>query len=129
MKFTRRRGRNTVAEVDWHFSLASVLETLGGRPDDPTFHYPLQRGSMKIGLYAPRGRDPQQPHPKDELYIIVSGTGEFVKDGERRTVKPQDVLFVEAGTTHRFENFSENFSTWVIFWGPDGGKARYSFLP
>ena len=34
-----------------------------------------------------------------------------------------DVLFVEAGQPHRFENMSPDFSTWVIFWGPEGGEA------
>jgi mannose-6-phosphate isomerase-like protein (cupin superfamily) len=111
-----------MSEADWHFSLTSVMDSINHRADGLRFHYPLQRGTMKVGIYAPRGNDPQQPHVKDELYIIVSGTGEFVKNGERRAFKPQDVLFVEAGAAHRFENFSADFSTWVIFWGPDGGE-------
>jgi uncharacterized protein YjlB len=32
------------------------------------------------------------------------------------------VLFVPAGTTHRFEDFSADFATWVVFWGPQGGE-------
>lgn len=111
-----------MAESDWHFSLASVASTLASRPNGPNFDYPLHHGTMKVGLYAPRGSDPQQPHTKDELYIIVSGSGEFVKGEERRTFKPQDVLFVEAGAVHRFENFTGDFSTWVTFWGPEGGE-------
>ena len=109
-------------ETDWQFSLESMKATLAANPAGPAFHYPLLHGTMKVGLYAPRGSDPQQPHTKDELYIIVSGTGEFVKGNERRAFKPQDVLFVEASAVHRFENFSDDFSTWVIFWGPEGGE-------
>jgi mannose-6-phosphate isomerase-like protein (cupin superfamily) len=78
---------------------------------------------MKVGLYAPRGVDDQEPHRQDELYIIVSGTGVFSNKGERRPFKAQDVIFVEAEVEHRFESFSDDFATWVIFWGPQGGES------
>jgi len=32
-----------------------------------------------------------------------------------------DFLFVSAGVEHRFEEFSKDFKTWVIFFGPKGG--------
>ena len=32
------------------------------------------------------------------------------------------LLFVKAGHEHRFENFTDDFATWVIFYGPDGGE-------
>jgi hypothetical protein len=31
-------------------------------------------------------------------------------------------LFVAAGQTHRFEDFSDDFAVWVFFYGPDGGE-------
>jgi len=106
---------------EWLFSMAEVAAKL---PDAAMrFHYALRRGTMKLGLYAPRGQDIQGPHKQDELYVIVSGTGGFVKDGERRAFAPHDVLFVEAGAEHRFEDFSADFAAWVIFWGPDGGEG------
>jgi glucosamine 6-phosphate synthetase-like amidotransferase/phosphosugar isomerase protein len=27
---------------------------------------------MKVEIYAPRGTDPQTPHTRDELYVVVS---------------------------------------------------------
>jgi mannose-6-phosphate isomerase-like protein (cupin superfamily) len=108
---------------DWNFSLSDIAAKL---PDDPAamrFHYALRRGTMRVGLYAPRGEDTQGPHRQDELYVIVSGSGEFAKNGDRRPFAPGDVLFVEAGAAHRFEAFTSDFAAWVIFWGPDGGEA------
>jgi hypothetical protein len=29
---------------------------------------------------------------------------------------------VPAGKAHRFENFTPDFATWVVFWGPQGGE-------
>lgn len=33
-----------------------------------------------------------------------------------------DFLFVPAGVGHRFENFTNDFFTWVIFYGAVGGE-------
>ena len=83
----------------------------------------FQHGSMSVEIYAPRGNDPQEAHKRDELYVILSGTGVFVKDGERQRIEPGEVLFGPAGVDHRFEEFSDDFATWVFFYGPDGGEG------
>jgi hypothetical protein len=33
------------------------------------------------------------------------------------------VLFVSAGVVHRFEDFSDDLETWVVFYGTKGGEA------
>jgi mannose-6-phosphate isomerase-like protein (cupin superfamily) len=78
---------------------------------------------MSVELYAPYGHDPQQPHAQDELYVVQHGTGIFRRGEEAVPFGPGDVLFVPARMPHRFETFSEDFATWVIFWGPPGGEA------
>ena len=82
----------------------------------------LKHGTMELEYYAPRGRDAQKPHDRDELYIVISGRGWFRNGEERHEFAPHDVLFVPAGVEHRFEEFSDDFATWVIFWGPKGGE-------
>ena len=87
----------------------------------------MDHGSMKLRYFAPRGRDDQTPHDQDELYFVVAGEGEFVIDQneaslERKSFGPGDVMFAPAGAVHRFENFSDDFATWVVFWGPKGGE-------
>ncbi len=82
----------------------------------------FERGTLSLELYAPQGRDEQTPHTQDELYVVVSGHGEFVNGAERHPFQAGDVLFVPAGVEHRFENFSADFQTWVIFYGPQGGE-------
>jgi mannose-6-phosphate isomerase-like protein (cupin superfamily) len=82
----------------------------------------MEHGSMTLRYYAPKGRDPQTPHEQDELYIVASGSGTFFMNGERVPFGPGDALFAPAGAEHRFEDFSDDFATWVIFYGPDGGE-------
>jgi mannose-6-phosphate isomerase-like protein (cupin superfamily) len=88
----------------------------------------MQHGSMSLRYYAPKGVDPQVPHDQDEIYIVVSGRGTVVSGLsedklERKSYGPGDAIFVAAGHVHRFVDFTDDFGTWVVFWGPKGGEA------
>jgi mannose-6-phosphate isomerase-like protein (cupin superfamily) len=99
--------RVTLAEAAAHLSAESPFKILFDRGDD-----------ISVELYAPTGVDRQRPHERDELYIIASGHGTFSRGKELVTFGPGDLLYVPAYVPHRFETFSEDFRTWVIFYGP-----------
>ena len=103
-----------------HVALSAAREALF--ESDHPFAVLMRHGTMSVELYAPVEFDAQSPHAQDELYVIVSGTGMFNRAGERRPFGPMDVIFVEAGVEHRFEGFSDDFQTLVVFWGPKGGE-------
>ncbi|MGB8771178.1 MAG: cupin domain-containing protein [Candidatus Korobacteraceae bacterium] len=84
----------------------------------------FRHGTLTVKLYAPRGADNQHPHTRDEVYVIASGTGRFEREGMEVTFGPGDVLFVAAGEQHRFVEFTDDFATWVFFYGPEGGEAN-----
>jgi mannose-6-phosphate isomerase-like protein (cupin superfamily) len=86
------------------------------------FAVAFRHGSMLVELFAPAGVDTQTPHAQDELSFIHSGSGTFVVDGERHAFAPGTCFFVPAGVEHRSEAFSPDFSTWAVFWGPQGGE-------
>ncbi|MDE2881667.1 MAG: cupin domain-containing protein [Acidobacteriota bacterium] len=100
------------------FSPADCLARL---PDDRYF-IALTRGTLEVGLYAPEGTDPQQPHEQDECYVVLDGEGRFRMGDETVSFRPGDFLFVPAGVAHRFFDFDESFKAWVIFYGPKGGE-------
>ena len=83
----------------------------------------FRHGTLEVELYAPRGHDPQTPHSRDEVYVVISGRGEFVVGRKRKRFEPGDFLFVAAGVPHKFEKFSDDLAVWVMFYGPDGGEA------
>src|SRR5665213_2862841 len=78
----------------------------------------MEHGTMSVEIYRPLKTDLQTPHLQDELYIVISGSGDFLNDGARTAFRQGHVLFVPAGIDHRFENFTDDFATWVIFYGP-----------
>ena len=90
----------------------------------PRFSEVFAHGSLSVEIYAPRGHDPQQPHTRDEVYVVVAGSGKFYCDGETRDFAPGELLFAAAGVEHRFLDFSDDFVTWVLFYGPEGGEAQ-----
>jgi len=103
---------------DWREALARLPT-----PDGKRFTMAFEHGSLALELYAPRGDDPQKPHTRDELYVVVAGHGTFVRDDERKPFETGDALFVPAGAVHRFEDFSDDLAVWVMFYGADGGEA------
>ena len=102
-------------------SVIKALQNLSVK-DDETFIKVLAHGSMSVEIYRPVNIDPQMPHLQDELYMIISGSGNFYMNGEINPFQQGDILFVPAGKDHRFVNFTNDFATWVIFYGPEGGE-------
>ena len=101
-------------------AVAALAETpAGGRP----YAELIARGTLRVGLYAPRGSDTQQPHDQDEVYVVMSGRGTFRNGPVSHPFQPGDVLFVPAGVRHVFEDFSDDLYVWVVFYGPPGGEA------
>ena len=103
----------------------SIASALGRLPLPATAKWPggvwdvemMRRGKMSVSAFAPRGVDHQSPHSQDELYFVVTGTAQLcIADGLPLTCAPGDVLFVPAGMPHHFEQISDEFVTWVVFY-------------
>lgn len=104
-----------------HADLKEALELLPGPAGSP-FATIFRHGTLTVELYAPRGRDAQTPHARDEVYVVASGSGTFFDGEKRRSFAPGSFLFVRAWREHRFEDFTDDFSAWVLFYGPEGGE-------
>ena len=104
-----------------HFTVADLARRLPG-PAGERFAVAFERGTLSLEYYAPRGHDPQKPHTRDEVYVVVAGEGHFRSGEGRVRFGPGDVLFVPAGVAHRFEEFTDDLAVWVIFYGPEGGE-------
>jgi mannose-6-phosphate isomerase-like protein (cupin superfamily) len=84
----------------------------------------IEYGTLTVEIYAPRGTDPQAPHTRDEVYVVMSGTGRFINGPDRHGFGPGDILFVPANVPHRFEEFSDDLALWAIFCSPQNENPR-----
>jgi len=91
-----------------------------GKEFEPLFKH----GTLEVEVYRPDKEDKQQPHSKDEIYVIIAGEGSFYCEGKSVSFRPGDFLFVPAHAEHRFNSFTEDLLTWVFFYGPEDGEKR-----
>ena len=106
----------------------ALTEAISKLAEDPSKHFIklFEHGTMYVEYYQPGTADLQTPHTQDELYMVASGNGEFIKADERFSFQTGDVLFVPAGVEHHFENYTNDFAVWVIFYGAKGGEDKGS---
>ncbi len=98
---------------------SQLLKESGG-----VFTEVFTHGTLVAEFYKPDKIDHQKPHDRDEIYVVVAGTGTFLNGGRQWPFKPGDFLFVPAGVEHRFIDFTPDFATWVFFYGPVGGEKE-----
>lgn len=101
-------------------TIRDALAALGDKGE--TYLKLFAQPALDIALYKPDRADPQTPHLRDEIYVIATGSGQFAQEGESRPFGPGDLLFVPKGAPHRFVDFTDDFSTWVIFLGEPPAK-------
>ncbi|MGH2437761.1 MAG: cupin domain-containing protein [bacterium] len=105
------------------FGPDDAVQRLPGPRDERSVEI-FTHGTLQLKMYAPRGRDLQTPHTRDELYFVVSGRGLFFDGANRRSFGTGDAVFAPAGCIHRFEEFSDDLAVWVVFYGPEGGEGN-----
>ena len=81
-------------------------------------------GDLEVRFAARPTNGAQVPHLKDEIYFVARGTARYRVGDDVTEVGPGDVLFCAAHVAHGFENNSEDFSVWVLFYGPEKRPDR-----
>ena len=109
-----------IMSKNFHLALKDTSEKL--KSSGKEFVEFFKHGTLVVELYKPDKKDKQSPHTRDEVYVVASGSGRFHVNGEYVNFSAGDFLFVPAGADHRFEDFTDDFSTWVLFYGPEGGE-------
>jgi mannose-6-phosphate isomerase-like protein (cupin superfamily) len=79
---------------------------------------------LELGVYVLVAPEPdrQQPHDRDEIYIVLSGRGTLEVERDAVELGEGDAAFVKAGDDHRFTGY-EGLSVLVIFAGEEPEAA------
>jgi mannose-6-phosphate isomerase-like protein (cupin superfamily) len=75
-------------------------------------------GELEIRFTPHPTNGPQKPHQSDEVHIIAAGNGFYRAEGKVTPVGPGDMCFAAAHAEHGFEDFTDDFAIWIIFYGP-----------
>lgn len=91
-------------------------------PDGASYAEQLRRPDLSVGTYSLSAGavDPQQPHAEDEVYVVMSGSGQFTSGEQTIDASPGSVFFVPAGEPHRFHDITEDLAV-IVFFGPAEG--------
>ena len=103
----------------------SLKQASSGENTTP-FSILFTHGSLVVEVYQPVTTDHQKPRDRDECYVIIEGHGNFKMGDKIISFGPGDCLFVPSGLPHRFIDFGDTMSTWVMFYGPEGGENANS---
>ena len=113
----------TISQDRRRVTVADALEAVSRITEGIPSAFCFEHGGLQVKMYKPNQQDLQKPHTRDEIYVIARGSGWFVNGPGRHPFQTGDMLFVPAGVEHRFENFTDDFCTWVMFYGPEGGES------
>jgi mannose-6-phosphate isomerase-like protein (cupin superfamily) len=85
---------------------------------------------LELGVYVLVVPEPdrQQPHDRDEAYVVLDGRGTLRVEGESVNLTRGQAAFVPAGADHQFTGY-EGLSVLVVFTGEPGDSSASADLP
>lgn len=88
----------------------------------------LNEETISAGIYELKkgAVDQQQPHDKDEIYFILSGSSDFTVEQETTQITAGDVLFVKAHLQHSFTNIIDDLQ--VLVWFSGSPHTTHDFM-
>ena len=86
-----------------------------GEPNQYREH--LRVADLSVGTYCipVGGKDGQDPHTEDEVYVVVRGRGRLTGETGEVDVGPGSVIYVAANECHQFTEVTEDLSIVVVF--------------
>ena len=95
----------------------AVTELLSKVSNEKYYHEFLRVHALSAGVYvlSAGAEDRQRPHKEDEVYYVVGGKAMMQLGSTQRAVKEGDVIFVEAGLSHKFFEIKQKLELLVVF--------------
>ena len=94
-----------------------------GEPNQYREH--MRAPDLSVGTYCipVGGKDGQEPHSEDEVYVVVRGQGRLITASAEAEVGPGSVVYVPAGERHEFVDVSDDLSVVVVFAPAERSRA------
>ncbi|NQU12011.1 cupin domain-containing protein [bacterium] len=89
---------------------------------------PIQARSFAVGnvtLEPQGGQVPWHNQDQEEVYLIVTGTGEMCLGDERRVLTTGQAAYIPPGVYHQLTNISDQPLRMIYIYGPAGDVAHW----
>jgi quercetin dioxygenase-like cupin family protein len=88
---------------------------------------PIQAQNFCMGYVTlePRGQVPWHNQEQEEVYFIVSGTGEACLGEERRTLVAGQAAYIPPRVFHQLSNIGEGQLVMIYIYAPGGDVAHW----
>ena len=89
---------------------------------------PIQTENFSMGqvtLEPNGGQVPWHNHEQEEVYFIVSGTGQMCLGGEMETMTAGQMVYIPPGEYHQLTNTGEAPLVFLYCYGPAGDVAHW----
>lgn len=93
------------------------MPATGKWPEGEPYQCMVNEPGAQILIFAPRGTDHQTPHNRNEAYVVVRGSATLEIEGVAQPIAAGDLAWIPRQVTHRFDDISDDFSAWVMFFG------------
>jgi mannose-6-phosphate isomerase-like protein (cupin superfamily) len=96
--------------------VAHRLRDVAARLEPGGYETFFQSATLELGVYVLVAPEPdeQEPHDRDEVYVVLEGEGTLTIEGREVPLGPGDAAFVAAGGDHRFSGY-ERLVLFVLF--------------
>jgi len=89
---------------------------------------PIQAAGFSMGyvMLDPRGGQvPWHNQQQEEVYFVISGTGEMCLGGERREMSAGQAVYIPPGEYHQLTNVGDEPLVMIYCYGPAGDVAHW----
>lgn len=85
-------------------------------PDGVWFARAFASDTLSVQLYTPKSGMYPVPPGVHVIYIVMRGRSRLKVGVRQYDMKPGDIVPIGVDVGHEFENFTQDFATYVIFW-------------
>jgi len=86
-------------------------------PEGEPYDCFVNQPGAQVLIFAPRDTDHQTEHNRHEAYICIKGGATLEIEGQSQPFGAGDLAWVPKNVAHRFVDISDDFTTWVAFFG------------
>ena len=92
-------------------------------PTVKRFNTIFEHGSLLLEIYASASHDPQSPHTRDEIYVVMQAAANS-STATPSQLRPRRFSLRARRSRAPLVNFTDDFATWLYFYGPEAAECR-----